>query len=87
MLMRSGAASAGSTEKRKKEEKLQLCHVLLHHWIGLQDSGPTPGEGSQTPLGCVPFCRAQPPRILVITCAVFVYRGLFGVVREHGSTP
>lgn len=45
--------------KRKKNKKLQQCHVLLHHWIGLEDSGPTSDEGSHMPLGCVPFCRAQ----------------------------
>lgn len=45
--------------KREKKRKLQQCHVLLHHWIGLEDSGPTSDERSHMPLGCVPFCWAQ----------------------------
>lgn len=65
MSMRSSAASASTRKKGKKKgekkkiKKLQQCHVLLHHWIGLEDSGPTSDEGSHMPLGCVPFCRAQ----------------------------
>lgn len=60
MSMRSSAASASSAEKsRRRREKPQQCHVLLHHWIGLEDSGPASDEGSHMPLGCVPFSRAQ----------------------------
>lgn len=57
MPMRNNAAAESS--RKKKKRKTQQCHVLTHHWIGLEDSGPTSDEGSHMPLGCVPFCRAQ----------------------------
>lgn len=46
-------------EKGKLKKKAQQCHVLLHHWVGLEDSGPTPDERSHMPLGCIPFYWAQ----------------------------
>lgn len=57
------AASSGKKgrkrKREKKRQKTQQCHVLLHHWIGLEDSGPTSDEGSHMPLGCIPFGQAQ----------------------------
>lgn len=56
------SAAAASSQKRKKKSKkkrAQQCHVLLHHWVGLEDSGPTSDEGSHMPLGCVPFYWAE----------------------------
>lgn len=65
-FLRKSAAAASSRKKKREEKeeeeknrKTQQCHVLLHHWIGLEDSGPTSDEESHMPLGCVPFCWAQ----------------------------
>lgn len=82
------SASRHVSSKKKKEETPPLpqqCHVLLHHWIGLEDSGPTSDEGSHMPLGCFPFWRAQlasthPCNYLYSICVL-------GIVQSNGSTP
>ena len=94
MSMRSSAASASARKKeerkkKKRKRKLQQCHVLLHHWIGLEDSGPTSDEGSHMPLGCVPFCRAQlasthPCNYLYSICVQGIVRGT-AALRNYGG--
>lgn len=71
-------------KEEKKKTKSQQCHVLLHHWIGLEDSGPTSDEGSHMPLGCVPFCRAQlasthPCNYLYSICVQRIVQGMVAV--------
>lgn len=39
--------SSSGSNKGKKREEVQQRRVLLHHWTGLQDAGPTPARGGR----------------------------------------